>query len=89
MTDRDVKHVRVWVPDVWDNLRLPVTDATTIADLKVAGLQQATHATTRKDEYSVKFRGALILDERRTLGQLHVPEDAPFIILPSRRRPVS
>jgi hypothetical protein len=89
MTDTLLKHVRVWVTDVWDNLRVPVTPGTTVADLKVAGLERAMLGGAALREYSVKYRGGLVLDETRTLEQLGVPDDAPFIILPTRRRPVS
>ena len=40
------------------------------------------------DAHQVKFRGALVLDESRTLGDLGVPDGAPLIVLPARRRPV-
>jgi len=40
------------------------------------------------DEYVVKFRGAPLLDESATLAELGAGPNAPFIILPARRRPV-
>lgn len=89
MSDQSLTHIRVWVTDVWDNIRLAVTPDTKVSDMKVAGLREASGAIPDVSEYEVKFRGALILDESRTMQDLGVPNDAPFIILPARRRPVS
>ena len=38
--------------------------------------------------YEVKFRGARVSDERRTLAELGVRDGSALIILPVRRRPV-
>jgi hypothetical protein len=88
MTDNHLT-VRVWVPDVWDNLVLPVSTADTFGDIKARGLTQATgRAHPAAAEYLIKYRGALVTDETRTLGDLEVPDGAPMIILPAHRRPV-
>ena len=42
----------------------------------------------RADDYIVKFRGALVLDESVSLGALGAGPNAPFIVLPAHRRPV-
>lgn len=81
-------NVRVWVPDVWDVVDLPTRPDMTVADVKSAAL---THATGRRLDpraYEIKYRGALLHDEARTLGELDVPPGAPMIVLPVRRRPV-
>jgi hypothetical protein len=80
--------LRVWVPDVWDVVELPVPPATTVADVKVTALRQATGRRPKADDYEVKFRGALVTDERRTLADLGARDGAPLIVLPARRRPV-
>ncbi|HET7791369.1 MAG TPA: hypothetical protein VFK78_11300 [Gemmatimonadales bacterium] len=81
--------VRVMVTDVWDQVFLAVELTTTVAALKREAL---TRATKERDldlaDYIVKFRGALVLDERATLAALGVRPNAPFIVLPARRRPV-
>jgi hypothetical protein len=51
-------------------------------------LTEATGRTPDPDEYQIKFRGALMIDETRTLAQLGVPDRAPMIVLPAHRQPV-
>ena len=82
--------VRVMIPDVWDQVVVPVEKNTTVAALKAEALRRAG---VRADGDGgggrvVKFRGAALLDEAQTLGELGVPPNAPFIILPRRRQPV-
>jgi len=81
--------IRVWVTDVWDNLDLPVTPEYTFEQVKEEGLAATTGATVDASRYQVKYRGALITDEHRTLADAKVPDGAPMIILPANRRPVS
>lgn len=80
--------IRVWVQDVWDHVTIHADPDDTVADLKKRALTEATGRTLASDDYEVKFRGALILDETQTLGQLGVPDHGPMIVLPARRRPV-
>lgn len=80
--------VRVWVPDVWDIVPLKVTPGWTVSRLKAEALAVATGRTVDLADYEVKFRGGRVLDEEKTLGELDTPDQAPFIVLPSRRRPV-
>jgi hypothetical protein len=80
--------IRVWVPDVWDTVELSVPPTATAADVKAAALRQAMGCLPPVDQYEVKFRGALVTDERRTLADLGVRDGAPLIVLPARRRPV-
>lgn len=81
--------VRVMVTDVWDQVALPVDTGTSVAQLKRRALEQALpRASVDPDAYVVKFRGAAVLDESVSLGSLGAPPNAPFIVLPRRRRPV-
>lgn len=80
--------VRVWVMEVWDIVELSLSPETTVAELKRRALRQATGRAPDETVYEVKFRGALVLDERRTLADLGVRDGAPFIVLPARRQPV-
>jgi hypothetical protein len=77
------------IPDIWDEVLLPVDKTTTVAALKAEALRRAG---VRQDgdagERIVKFRGAAVLDEGVTLGELGVPPNAPLIVLPRRRQPV-
>jgi hypothetical protein len=81
--------VRVMVTDVWDQVFIAVGPDTTVADLKRQALPRALkQADPRVGDYVVKFRGAAVLDETTTLGTLGAGANAPFIILPARRRAV-
>jgi hypothetical protein len=81
--------VRVMVTDVWDQVVLSVDPRTTVAELRREALIRAVKRPALPlDEYEVKFRGALVLDESLTLGALGAGPNAPFIVLPARRQPV-
>jgi hypothetical protein len=87
VSDRFV--VRVMVTDVWDQVELGVEPGTTVEQLKREALSRALkRATVPSGDYVVKFRGAQVLDESTTLADLGAVANAPFIILPARRRPV-
>jgi hypothetical protein len=81
--------VRVMVTDAWDQVFLAAGPDTTVAELK---RQALARALKRNDlpgsEYVVKFRGAGVTDESTTLSALGAGANAPFIVLPARRRPV-
>jgi len=81
--------VRVMVTDVWDHVAIRVEPGTTVAELKRQALTRALkRSAVRFDDYVVKFRGAQVTDESATLGVLGAVPNAPFIVLPARRRPV-
>ena len=81
--------VRVMVTDDWDQVVLPVTGVTTVADLKRSALTRALRSPgVDVDQYVVKFRGAQLFDESASLAVLGVQPNAPFIVLPARRQPV-
>jgi len=80
--------VRVMVTDAWDQVFLAVTPGTTVAELKRQALARALKRSDVADAYIVKFHGAHVLDESVTLGSLGARDNAPFIILPARRRAV-
>jgi hypothetical protein len=80
--------VKVWVPVVWDTVELEVTPEWTVARLKREAFERATGRRLDANAYQVKFRGALVLDESRTLADLRAPNHAPFIVLLARRQPV-
>jgi hypothetical protein len=79
--------VRVMVQDIWHELPLTAAPGSTFAQLKQAAL---TAATVRRPaaEYVLKLRGVEVTDEAQTLDAAKVPANAPFIVLPARRRPV-
>ena len=83
--------IRVSVPDVWEVVDIPLNPDRTIEDLKTEALQRTLGRTPRADpaKYIVKYRGALVSDERITVGALHLSDRASLIVLPARRRPVT
>jgi hypothetical protein len=79
--------LRVTVLDAWDAVTLDVPPTTSLGDLKRAALARA-RVRGDPDAYLVKFRGAELDDETRSLQEAGVPANAPLIVLSRRRRPV-
>lgn len=82
------RRVRVWVPEVWDVVQLTVDPQQSFASIKAAALDQAVGARARPDRYQLKYRGALMTEEHRTVADADLPDNAPLIVLPANRRPV-
>jgi hypothetical protein len=81
--------IRVMVTDAWDQVFLAVGPDTTVAELKRQALTRALkRASLPAAEYIVKFHGAAVTDESTTLRALGAGANAPFIVLPARRRAV-
>ena len=79
--------VRVMVQDAWDEVRLDLPSATPLADVKRRALE-ATRVVHDPAGYVLKFRGAELQDESRSLAQAGVVANGALIVLPKRRRPV-
>ena len=79
---------RVTVPDVWDTVSLALAPDVPLRDLKSRALERALGREADGSAYVLKYRGAMVLDEERTVGDLGAPDGAAFIVLPGRRRPV-
>ena len=79
--------VRVMVQDAWDEVRFDALPTLVLGRLKREALER-TRVTGNPDDYVLKFRGAEILDEGRTLAEAGVVANAGLIVLPRRRRPV-
>ena len=79
--------LRVTVLDNWDEavLRLPPT--TPIADVKRAALERSG-VRRSPSEYVIKYKGALLDENGRTLADAGIPANGALIVLPRRRRPV-
>lgn len=80
--------LRVTVTDVWDQVEVGLPATATIAELKQEALTRALGRPAVPEDYVVKFRGALVLDESLTIAALGAGANTPFIVLPARRRPV-
>lgn len=79
--------VRVMVHEMWDELEFPFDGARRIADLKRDALERA-RVDDPPSEFVVKYRGATILDESRTLAEAEVAPGASLIALRRRRTAV-
>jgi hypothetical protein len=83
----ELLQVRVMVEDVWDEVALEVPATTAIATLKAAALE-ATGVHEPAEEFEAKFRGALLTDEDRSVGDVGMVAGSSIILVPRRRRPV-
>ena len=79
--------LRVMVQDAWDEIPLDLPPDTSLAELKRRALT-ATKVTRDPDEYLLKFRGAELYDESRSLADAGLVANGAVIVLPRRRRPV-
>lgn len=79
--------LRVTVQDAWDEIPLDLPPDTSLAELKRLALA-ATKVNRDPDGYVLKFRGAELLDESRTLADAGLVPNGALIVLPRRRRPV-
>ena len=79
--------VRVMLTDVWDDVHLQLPADMPLAEMKRQVLE-LNRVADDPEGYVVKFRGAQISDENKTLAELGVPRNAALIMLPRRRQPV-
>lgn len=79
--------LRVMVQDAWDEIPLDLPAATSLAELKHRALRE-TKVIRDPDEYLLKFRGAELYDESRSLADAGLVANGAVIVLPRRRRPV-
>ena len=79
--------LRVMVQDAWDTIPLDLPPGTSLAELKQRALK-ATKVMRDPDEYLLKFRGAELYDESRSLADAGLVANGAVIVLPRRRRPV-
>jgi hypothetical protein len=80
--------VRVTVADTWQTVHLDAAADQTVASLKTRALTAEGIPAARAATYEVKFGGAPVRDESRTLGALGAKTGSPFIVLSKRRRAV-
>ena len=79
--------IRVMVQDAWDEVLLDLPAVTPLAEVKRRALQ-ATRVTGNPDAYLLKFRGAELEDESRSLAEAGLVPNGALIVLRRRRRPV-
>ena len=79
--------LRIMVQEAWDQVSLSLPSATSVGEVKQRALA-LTHTVRAPGEYLVKYRGAELVDEGRSLAEHGVVHNAALIVLPRRRRPV-
>lgn len=79
--------VRVMVEDAWDEVFLELPDATPLSELKRQALE-LTHVRHSPSAYLLKYRGAALGDESRSMAQAGLVQNGALIVLSRRRRPV-
>ena len=87
MTAATTLAVRVMVEDVWDEISVALPSSTPLGDLKSLALRQAG-VPGDASEYVMKYLGAELQDEDRSLGDAGVVPHATLVVLPRRRRPL-
>lgn len=79
--------VRVMVEDAWDEVFLELPDETPLSELKRQALER-TYVMRNPSDYLLKYRGAALSDESRSLSEAGLVQNAALIVLSRRRRPV-
>jgi hypothetical protein len=79
--------LRVMVEDVWNEVFLELPVGTPVAEVKRQALA-LTHVRRDPSEYVLKFRGAEVSDESRSLAEAGLVPNSALIVLSRRRRPV-
>jgi len=78
--------VRVTVLDNWEEVTLPVSAATPVAEVKQAALA-SMRIRRPASEYMVKYKGAEVDEGKRTLAEAGVTPNGALIVLRRRRVP--
>lgn len=79
--------LRVTVLDTWDEVPLPKRPEQTLADLKSEALASA-RVPDDPAAFVLKYRGAELREEGRTVAEAELPDNAALIVLRRRRRAV-
>jgi hypothetical protein len=75
------------VEEAWDEINLDLPTTTRLGELKRRALE-ATKISRDPAAYVLKFRGAELDDENRTLAEAGLVPNGALIVLRRRRRPV-
>jgi hypothetical protein len=79
--------LRIMVQDAWDEVSLELPVTTSLADVKRRALE-AAQVRGDPSGYLLKFRGAELRDESRSLAEAGLVPNGALIVIPRRRRPV-
>ena len=79
--------VRVMLTNVWDEFHLDLATDTSVRQVKQQVLDLG-RVLDDPDKYVLKYKGAQLIEEARSLTELGVVRNAGLIMLPRRRQPV-
>jgi hypothetical protein len=79
--------IRVQSEVVWDTVRVVVTPATLVGDVKRAAMAELMPDVDDLDGYIIKLRGFLV-DEHSSIDGVGALDGSTFIIVTRRKRPV-
>jgi hypothetical protein len=79
--------VRVMLTNVWDEFHLDLAADTSVRQVKQQVLDLG-RVLDDPDKYVLKYKGAQLIEEARSLTELGVVRNAGLIMLPRRRQPV-
>ena len=79
--------LRVMVEDVWDEVYLELPAGSPVGEIKRQALA-LTHVKRDPSDYVLKYRGAEVSDESRSLAEAGLVPNGALIVLSRRRRPV-
>jgi len=88
MTAPNQLPMKVWIEDVWDTILVAAALDWSVERVKEEALRTGVGLGADPAGYRVKFRGALVTDERISLADLGVPARAALAVLATARRPV-
>ena len=87
MTTAPMLSLRVMVEDVWDEVQVALPASTPRGHHTALARRQAG-VPDDAAEYLVKYLGAELQDEDRSLADAGVVPNATLVVLPRRRRPL-
>jgi hypothetical protein len=79
--------IRVKLTNVWDEIHLDLPADTPLLQMKQRVLE-ASHLPDDAAKFVVKYRGAELFDEARSLADLGIVSNAALVMLPRRRQPL-
>jgi hypothetical protein len=86
--DAPIVTIRAQLAAAWDAVRIEVSSAESVEAVKAQALLAFDATRRMPSEYVVTLRGALILDESRTLADVGVVNGSTLLISHRHRRPV-
>jgi hypothetical protein len=84
----DAITIRVEMPEVWDVVRIVVLPTDSVLVVKERALEALLPDSAALDDFVVKLRGWVVLDEMASLADAGVVNGSILLLTHRRRRPV-